>query len=227
MPVNCPQCGNPMNQLSATQAQCPRHGPYQILFQRSGGDDGTIPLARPTTLSPPASNTLNYSAQQYIPYAQPTAPRQMLGPCQNHPQVAATQYCVKCNAPICPVCDFTFPNEIHLCPRCVTSGGGVSPGRHGMMVAAYAMAGVSTVIIIAIIIAAASHALGGGSVVILGLTSLLLFATIIIGAGLGIGALDRNLSNPISLWIAASWNGLLGLILILLIVLRLIMGGGG
>jgi len=214
-----------MTELSATQAQCARHGPYQILFQRSAADDGLIPLAQSTTPQPPKSNTLSY-ARQYMPYAQAATPP-AIGPCQNHQQVPAAHRCYRCSARICSVCDFTFPGEVHLCPRCVTSGGGLSPGRHGMMVAAYTMAAVATFIIIAIIVAAATRSISGGGIIIMGLISLLLVPTIIIGLGLGVGALDRNFSNPVSLWIAASWNGLLGLILILLVLIRLIMGGRG
>jgi hypothetical protein len=89
------------------------------------------------------------------------------------------------------------------------------------------MAGISTINIIAIIVAAATKSIGAGGVILLGIISILLVALIIIGLGLGIGALDKQLSNPISLWIAASWNGLLGLILILLVIIRLITGGAG
>src|SRR4051794_5593797 len=98
MAIHCPQCGTAMSELSVTQAQCAKHGPYQILFQRSAIDDGTIPLA---TMPPPAMPAALPYARQYMPYAQAAAALRSLGPCQNHQQVAAAERCFKCSARIC------------------------------------------------------------------------------------------------------------------------------
>src|SRR5438445_430413 len=90
MPVNCPQCGSPMSEASASSARCARHGAYTILFKRSAVDDGTIPLAQSALPPPPAGpSTLPYAQASYMPYAQVAVPQAALGPCQNHRQVAA------------------------------------------------------------------------------------------------------------------------------------------
>ena len=226
MPVNCPQCGQPMSEIDATAAQCAKHGPYTILFKRSAVDDGLIPLAQTAPPVPQAGpSTLPYARGQYSPHAQPALPAlPALGPCQNHQQVPAAHRCTRCAARMCNVCDFAFPGEIHLCPRCITSAaGGLSGGRRGMMIAAYAAAGLSTFLIVVFMVAAASGGLTGFNEFLAGIILFFLLACIVTGLGLGVGAIDRQLNNPVSLWIAASWNGVLALGLLLLVVVALIM----
>jgi len=223
VPVNCPQCGSAMSEIDATRAHCAKHGPYTILFKRSAVDDGTIPLAQSTMPPPPPGATAAY-AQQYVPYAQAAQPQQPLGPCQNHQQVGAVQRCTRCSARVCSVCDFSFPGDIHLCPRCVTSAaGGLSPGRRGMMIAAYVAAAAATIMLAIFIFGAASGAFGGASEAGMIIIFVLLIACIVAGLGLGVGTIDRQLNNPISLWIAAAWNGLLALGLLLMLVVGLMM----
>jgi len=217
-----------MAELNATQAQCAKHGPYTILFKRSAVDDGIIPLAGSASqpaMRPPG--TLPY-AQPYAayPYAVPVA-QAALGPCQNHPQVAAVQRCMRCSARICGVCDFAFPGEIHLCPRCVTAtAGSLSPGRKGMMIGAYIAAATATLTFAAFIFAAASGAFGGASEVVAIVVFVFLIACIATGLGLGFGTIDRQLNNPISLWIAAIWNGVLALGFVLMMIVGLMMRNG-
>jgi hypothetical protein len=227
MPINCPQCGTAMAELSATQAQCAKHGPYAILFKRSAVDDGTIPLAQSATQPPPRPPGARpyAAAQQYTPYAQAVPVAQLaLGPCQNHQQVAAVQRCSRCAARICAVCDFPFPGEIHLCPRCVTSAAGaISPGRKGMVYGAFGAAATATLTFAAFIFAAASGAFGGASQIAAIAIFVFLIACITTGLGLGLGVIDRQLNNPISVWIAAIWNGVLALGFVLMMIVGLMM----
>jgi hypothetical protein len=217
-----------MSEIDATQARCAKHGPYTILFKRSAADDGLIPLAHSSMPPPPPRATTLPYAQQYTPYAQAVPMAQAaLGPCQNHQQVAAVQCCTRCAARVCSVCDFTFPGDIHLCPRCVTSAaGGLSPGRRGMMIAAYAAAAAATIMLAIFIFGAASGAFGPANEVAMIVIFVLLIACIVSGLGLGVGTIDRQLNNPISLWIAAAWNGLLALGLLLMMVVGLMMKNG-
>ncbi len=225
-----------MSEIDATQASCARHGAYTILFKRTATDDGLIPLAEPASTSPrpaagppPLPYAQQYSpyAQQFTPYGQPMQP-QAMGPCQNHQQVAAVQRCTRCSARVCSVCDFSFPGDIHLCPRCVTSASGaLSPGRKGMMIASYAMAAAGTFFFALMVIGGAMGMFGGpGSGLIIGIIFIVLVGCIVSGVGMGIGTIDRQLNNPVSLWIAASWNGLLFLALVLTTIVGLMMKGG-
>jgi hypothetical protein len=211
-----------MSEIDATQARCAKHGPYTILFKRTAEDDGIIPLAQ-STMPPPVPRAAPVAyAQQYVPYAQAVPARPQLGPCQNHPQVAAVQRCTRCSARVCSVCDFSFPGDIHLCPRCVTSAaGGLSPGRKGMMIAAYCAAAAATLLLALVIFGAASGAFGEASEVVTIVIFVLLLACIVTGLGLGVGTIDRQLNNPISLWIAAAWNGLLFVVLMVIVGLMM------
>src|SRR5687767_13979883 len=116
-----------MSELNATQARCARHGEYAILFKRPVvlADDGTIPLSASNVPPPPPGSAyqqpqagyaqqLGYATPGYQP---PFAAVRTAGPCQHYPQVAASHYCTHCSARICNVCDFTFPGNIHFCPR--------------------------------------------------------------------------------------------------------------
>ena len=215
-----------MSEVDATQASCAKHGAYTILFKRSAEDDGLIPLAQ-STMPPPVPRQAPIAyAQQYVPYAQ-AIPAQPLGPCQNHQQVAAVQRCIRCSARVCSVCDFTFPGDIHLCPRCVTSSAGsISPGRRGMMIGAYSTAGAATLLIVLFIVASASGAFGPAGEIIGMLLFFLLVGCVIAGLGLGLGVIDRQLNNPVSVWIAAAWNGVLALGMLLLTIFGLIYMNG-
>jgi hypothetical protein len=233
MAVNCPQCGNAMSELNATQAQCAKLGPYTILFKRSAEDDGLIPLAESSAPPPRASaapTTLPYAqqysyAQQFTPYGQPMQ-TQPMGPCQNHQQVAAVQRCTRCSARVCSVCDFSFPGDIHLCPRCVTSASGaLSPGRKGMMIASYAMAGAGTFFFALLVVGGATGMFAGMGMLAIGIIFIMLVGCIVSGLGMGIGTLDRQQNNTVALWIAACWNGLLALALLLTTVVGLMMKG--
>jgi hypothetical protein len=219
MAVNCPQCGSAMAEVNATSARCARHGAYEILYKRTEVDD-TYDLTPDSTPPPQAASP--YVPQYAAPYGQqiPYAQVRNLGPCQNHQQVAATHYCSRCSARICSVCDFSFPGNIHFCPRCITlTSGGLSPGRKGMMIAAYIMAAVATLLFAGLITAGATGGIENMIVVIVLFFSIVV--CIVVGAGLGIGPLDRKLGNPISLWLAAGWNIVLaaGLILAMIVVL--------
>ena len=234
MPINCPQCGSAMSAIDATQARCARHGAYTILFQRAAAaDDGLIPLAEPA--APPSQSagpaTLPYAqqyssyAQQYTPYGQPRQ-QVAMGPCQNHQQVAAVQRCTRCSARVCSVCDFSFPGDIHLCPRCVTSASGaLSPGRKGMMIASYCMAGAATFLFALLVVRGAMGMFAGMGAMAIGILFILLLACVVSGLGLGVGTIDRKLNNTVALWIAACWNGLLFLALVLTTIVGLMMRG--
>jgi hypothetical protein len=234
MPINCPQCGTAMAEVNPAEARCARHGIYSILFKRdTADDDGLIPLAQ--SASAPAAQpraVLPAPGQQHIPYASPAAQftpygapagRAPVGPCQNHPQSQAIVRCSRCTAPMCPTCDFVFPGNLHLCPRCVTLKPELSGSRKSMVIAAFILAGVATFAAILVF----SGAMTGASILLVGLfIQWVMLDTSIIGMGLAFGAIDRKLGTPVSVWIAAFWNLIIVAIGVLLFIIGIMAGGG-
>jgi hypothetical protein len=52
----------------------------------------------------------------------------------------------------------------------------------------------------------------------------MIFIPSLIGTALGFAAIDRRLSNPFSVWIAAIWNGIILGIYVLLCIIGLFVG---
>ena len=228
MPINCPQCGTAMAEVNPAEARCAKHGSYSILFKRDTADDGLIPLAQPEptpTAAPRTARPANYlpPPQQYIPFASAAAPPPPMGPCQNHPQNRASARCGRCSAAICPTCDFAFPANLHLCPRCVTLKPELSPSRKSMVTAAFILAVVATFAAILVF----SGAMAGTSVLLVGLfIQWVMLDTSVIGTGLAFGAIDRRLGTPASVWVAAFWNLTIVVIGLLLFIIGIMSGGG-
>ena len=223
-----------MSEVNPTEARCARHGAYSILFKRDAADDGLIPLAdspaAPTPTQP--RRPLPPPGQQFIPYASPAAPqyapygapaaRIPSGPCQNHPQNQAIVRCSRCTAALCPTCDFAFPANLHLCPRCVTLKPELTGTRKAMVIASFVLAGISTFATILVF----SGAMSGAAVLLVGLfIQWLMLDTSVIGMGLAFGAIDRRLGTPISVWIAAFWNLVIVAIGLLLFLIGILSTG--
>src|SRR5262249_6715417 len=65
--------------------------------------------------------------------------------CVQHPNVSAVQVCRLCGAPMCATCEFSLPNDVHLCPRCVAAPPKtISKSRRGLVIAAFVIAAYST-----------------------------------------------------------------------------------
>lgn len=179
-------------------------------------------LISPETLSeaPPAVSVI----QPGVVYAQPppVTPGQM---CLWHPAVAAVQTCKACGSPVCQTCDFIFPGNIHVCPRCATaSPQGLSGKRRKYMIASYALAAFSTCSTVFFLSGAAAAMIGPTELEAIGIMmSLFMLVPAIIGTAMGTAAMERH-SKPMSVWIAAVWNGLIVALFILLSIAGLFMG---
>jgi predicted Zn finger-like uncharacterized protein len=146
--------------------------------------------------------------------------------CFWHPTVQAVQICKACGTAVCQTCDFLFPGNIHVCPRCATSRPqGLSGKRRTYMIWSYVLAVWSTLATIFFLSGAAVAMMGPGvEKEALGIMmSLFMLVPAIIGTALGSAAMERN-SKPISVWIAAIWNGLIVALFILLCVVGIFMG---
>jgi hypothetical protein len=141
--------------------------------------------------------------------------------CKVHPDVEAVERCNTCRTPLCATCDFALPGNLHLCGECATSTNNPVTGkRKRNVLVAYALAAFSSVGMIVSLAAAATL----GEEAAGGLFALTTLFPSLIGTGLGIGALDRRLGNPLWIWGAAVWNGFIFGIFLLLSVIGTFMG---
>jgi hypothetical protein len=142
--------------------------------------------------------------------------------CRQHPNVAAVQICRLCGDPMCATCDFLLPGNLHVCPSCATKPQtALSPKRKGMLIASFALAVWGT-LVMAALMTGVFRGMGRDpeGQQALGLLLILIWVIpAIIGTSLGVGAMDRRLSNRMAMWIAAIWNGLiLGIFIVLTII---------
>ena len=146
--------------------------------------------------------------------------------CVQHPSVAATRQCKLCGAYMCATCDFELPGNLHVCPPCaVAPRTALSPRRRKLMWGAYGFAIFSTIGMAALMGGAAAGMAQGpaGEQAIGVLFMLFVLVPSVVGMGMGLSAIDRRLSNPISLWIATIWNIALIVAFVLLCVVGLFM----
>jgi B-box zinc finger protein len=129
--------------------------------------------------------------------------------CVQHPLVQATQQCKLCGAFMCTTCDFTMMGGIHVCPTCATAPRTtLSSRRKGLLIGAYALAGVATfgmALVMSGALADMARTKEGETMLGLLFTFIVLIPAVI-GMALGFSAIDRRLANPLSVWVAAIWN---------------------
>jgi len=147
--------------------------------------------------------------------------------CVQHPNLQATHQCKVCGAFMCSTCDFTLPGGVHVCPTCATAPKtNLSPRRKKLMFGSFALAAWSTLGMVALFAGAfagfgrdkaAEEAVG---VVLM----LFVLAPAIVGTALGVGAMDRRLSTPPTLWIATIWNAIIVGCFVLLMIIGMAKG---
>jgi hypothetical protein len=136
--------------------------------------------------------------------------------CVQHPRVNAVQQCKACGAGVCATCDFLLPGGVHVCPTCMSAPRDkLGRKRKKMLIWAYALAVWSTLGMAFLFSGALAGSKDGEAIA--NLLGFGIFIPSIVGTSLGCGALDRRLNNPMSLWIAAIWNGILLAIYLILI----------
>lgn len=142
--------------------------------------------------------------------------------CAVHAGQPAVALCASCGAASCATCDFVFPGDVHVCPRCVEKPRtGLSDRRKKSLLYAYLLAGWSTVglAVVASGMLAKAASTPEGSKAIGLLMTLFVLLPGAAGLAVGLGTLDRRLSNPPSVWGAAIWNGLIvGLFMLLVVI---------
>lgn len=139
--------------------------------------------------------------------------------CSNHPTVPAVQICQLCQSPICKICDFEFPNNVHVCPNCVNKPTKPSQKCQRNLVWSYILAALGTFgyflnmyFYWQIAPALSEHVYG------------IFFMAIILGpsiTGLSLATSAKipNRKTPLNILISMIWNSLLiGIFFILVIV---------
>ena len=209
-------------------AQCSRCGRLMCQTCAIAMADGTSACAE-CALAPTSAATLpgaQPAAGAWAPVATtPTGPATapMGAKCQYHQSASAVHLCSECKAPICRTCVFEFSPAVHLCPTCATKPQKLSSKRKTAAIWSVALAAWSTVALVALFVWAAvlseaeAEALGAA----MGIISLL---PALVGVGLGIGGIERRLSNPTLVWVGVIWSGAVVAVWILLILVGTFMG---
>ncbi len=147
--------------------------------------------------------------------------------CPQHAGVAAHGHCDRCGTGYCATCEFLFPGEIALCPRCAaTSDTSISGGRKVLFGVSLALAGWGALAFVGLFFLAATlgiesdndaEALGA-------LMAGIGLVPVVIGAALGLSAIEKRLYNPVWLWIPTALNALVLLGWVLLTALGAAVG---
>jgi hypothetical protein len=147
--------------------------------------------------------------------------------CVQHPNIQATQQCKACGAFMCATCDFTLPGGIHVCPTCATAPKtNLSPRRKKLLIGSFALAAWSTVGMVALFAGVfAGFGRDKAAQEMLGIMLMLfVLAPAIVGTALGVGAMDRRLTTPPTLWIATIWNAIMVASFVLLMIIGMFRG---
>lgn len=130
--------------------------------------------------------------------------------CGFHPEVPASIDCSVCHAHICPTCDFAFPNNIHLCPKCVQkSPGELNPRISKNTRIAWGTAIGSTIALVSLPITATFIGDSEEANAVLGFAMFFLsFVPAIVGCAMGIGVMPRKSKKPAGLVVAVTWNAI-------------------
>jgi hypothetical protein len=142
--------------------------------------------------------------------------------CLQHPNVAAVQVCKGCSGPMCAVCDFLLPGDIHFCPKCVAAPPKRLTGRRkGLVITAYAFALWGTLAMI-MVRSGVFHGMletREGEMTFTAIFALFVQLPALAGAAIAAGCFAPRIRNPASVWGAAVWNGLLLLVHLAFIVI--------
>lgn len=147
--------------------------------------------------------------------------------CVQHMNLPATAQCKLCGAFMCRTCTFDLSGGLKICPECATATPKLSPARKRLLIGAFVLAVWCTIASLAIyggifrglIHDKESRAMVGWLVLaLLPLPSL-------IGLTLSISTMERRSPNPMAMWIATAWNGIILAAFLCLFIKGLFSGG--
>ena len=219
----CPECMTPLDSRDGQTAVCPAHnGRYQILFSRyptvamaarlsPGGPPGIPPPLDPNSNAAVAGRLTAAFGADVTPTEK----------CTRHPESAAVTRCQVCRAPVCSTCLFTFPGGVNLCPSCAANPNPKTSAKRTKLIWWSAGLGIFSILGLGAMIVIAQQMHGdkedAEAIGMIGVC-LGLFPAIV-GLALGVGAFDRRLKTPGTVWIGVICNGLVvGIWLLLMII---------
>jgi hypothetical protein len=197
----------------------------ELLAMFASPDDWTPDALNAAKAELQQRNVAIPSPEDSIPPPIPEAPRVRAGTmCAQHPEVQAAEQCRCCGGFMCPTCDFSFPDDIHLCPTCASkSDDSLSPRRKKFMVWSFVLAAWSTVGMTCLVSGATSGMVRSKEdQEVLGWVLLIfVLGPAVTGLSLGLSAKRKQVGNPAWLWIAIVWNAILVASFVVLMVIGL------
>jgi small-conductance mechanosensitive channel len=146
-----------------------------------------------------------------------------LGTCTNHPQVPAVQRCQQCRASICTTCDFQFPNNLHLCPKCATTTSRpMSTTRKQLLAGSLFAATFTTALLGALFSGVFANSVNDE--VFAQVIGTVILISALLGLATSFASLDGRAGNPPLCWISVVWNVVLTVVWIGLCIIGLTMG---
>lgn len=152
-----------------------------------------------------------------------TSPQEMIRPrknaisgfCVQHPEIAAIRYCDSCHAKMCPLCNFTFPGRLHVCPVCVANPiTTVSTKRTVLAIFGLVAFGFSVIFLGAIMSGLMQPNEESAGIIF----TALIFFPATIAVMLSYATIDRNRGNNALLWTSSILASLQIIIVFILIV---------
>ncbi|MGE0489192.1 MAG: hypothetical protein AB7S38_08260 [Vulcanimicrobiota bacterium] len=186
----CPECQAEIVVLDDKTAYCPRHGGKFKLLHLAPAS--RVELARELETTTPGPGVGNQK-------------------CHYHQEVDARFLCRGCGKPCCRLCTFAI-GMMKLCADCATTGPEpLIPKRKKLVDNALRLAGLATFFFVGIIVLLVS---GSDLLAILGVLGIFLIPFFVmipstVGFFMALEAVDRHLENPVVLWGALIWNGLI------------------
>ncbi len=142
--------------------------------------------------------------------------------CVQHSNLAATAKCKICGGFMCDTCKFELPGGINICPTCAANPRTALTAKQTKSIIGSLVAAAWCTLVLGALFAGVFRNLAketGGQQALGFIMMVFLIAPALLGVALAVGSMRRQQANPISIWIAIVWNGvILGGFLLLMIV---------
>lgn len=134
--------------------------------------------------------------------------------CSTHNNNPAQQICQKCQSPMCNTCDFSFPNNVHVCPNCVNKTNDQTPGQKKKMIWSMVLAGIATLGYPLILFSMAWLTKEGFEpryidAIVGGLLLAVILAPGLTGLAFAVNSLPRGKKKTGMMWTSLIWNSLI------------------
>lgn len=171
------------------------------------------------------SNCVIKPGTKLLPMAGPD-PAALRRKCTVHTGVQAVQLCTRCGAPVCETCMFTFPGNVHLCPECATSSDKKLSGTRKKRLYWSLGLAIWCTIGMALLFSGVfdDPSMSDSDWEAIGmLFAMFVFIPGLVGMGLAISSMEKNLGNTTLVWVSVIWNVVIVIIWILLSVIGILM----